>query len=401
MKPISNIHFLPYFDGLRGLAALVVFFGHSACSVYPALTSGNLDLSGLSFLPALARTPFSLLTAANSAVCIFFVLSGYVMSMVAIRSSESFVAISARRYLRLAGPAIGSCLLSAFLLKHHFYFNQSVADLTASSWLKQWFLFDGHYQTALKEGLLDIFKMPNSTYNSSLWTMYVELWGSLTIFSIIHLVKNKNLRLFSFVLATVLAGKIFHKYEFYCIFAGAVSFHVNQLFNFQFKKEWINTFCVFIGVFLCSYPDFAPRGNGGVFYNWAATRYFVTWYHALGGILIVHFIHNSNLFRKFFSFPLFLWLGKISFSLYLIHLPIICSLGAGLIAVSHNVLSYNQMTFIVILSTAAVSLSLAQIYEKTVDSLFIRTGHRMSRIIDRFFPAIIHSTETAVPALSK
>lgn len=385
MRQTPN-HFIPYFDGLRGLAALVVFFGHMACSLYPALTSGDPDLSGLSILPDLARTPFSLLTASNSAVCIFFVLSGYVMSMVANRSGESFIAISTRRYLRLAGPAVGSCILSAWLLKHHLYFNQSVAGLTGSAWLKQWFLFDGHYRVALIEGLRGIFENPNSTYNSSLWTMYVELWGSLAIFSTYYLVKNKSLRLVSFVLACLIAAKLYNRYEFFCIFAGAISFNLHQLFKLQFWQGWMSTACVLIGIFLCSYPDFAPNGHGGIIYNWIGTSYRATSYHALGGVFIVHFMHQSTLFKNFFSSPLLLWLGKVSFALYLIHLPVICSLGSGLIALLHPVLTYNQMTIIVVLCTGVASLSLAQLYERTVDTSFVQLGRWLSKKIDRYFP---------------
>ncbi|HSW71569.1 MAG TPA: hypothetical protein VLH77_06270, partial [Gammaproteobacteria bacterium] len=273
---------------------------------------------------------------------------------------------------------------------------QAVAGLTASTWLKQWFLFDGHYHIALKEGLSGIFRNPSSTYNSSLWTMYVELWGSLAIFSVVYLVENKYLRLLTFAITCRLSAHYFDRYEFFCIFAGAVSYNLHQLFTFPNKLKNLNTACVLAGLFLCSYPDFAPLGNGGIVYNWLASRFFVTWYHALGAVLIVHFIHGSTLFRKFFSAPPLLWLGKVSFSFYLLHLPVICSLGAGLIYLLHSTLSYNEMTFIVILSTGIVSLSLAALYEKSVDRLFIRLGHWFSHKIDRLFPTY----GTKVPSLA-
>lgn len=399
MQTKSKNHFIPYFDGLRGLAALVVFFGHTACSIYPVLTSGNkdLNLSGLAILSHLTKTPFSLLTAANSAVCIFFVLSGYVMVMVSDRSKESFIAISVRRYFRLAGPAAISCLFSAWLLKNHFYYNQAVADLTLSSWLKQWFLFDGSYKSALAQGLVHIFQVSSSSYNSSLWTMYIEFWGSLSIFAICYLFSNKTLRFAAFGMTAIIAANHFHRYDFFCIFAGAISYSIYQSFNVRQKLPHIgriSTICVLFGIYLCSFPDFAPNGHGGRFYNWISSSFEATWYHTWGAILTVHFIHQTLPFKNFFSSPLLLWLGRISFSLYLIHLPIICSVGAYLVYVLQPVVSYNIMGLTFIICVGGLSLLLAEIYTRSVDIFFIRFGRLISKQIDHFFPAVTKQTTT-------
>ena len=383
-------YLIPYFDGLRGVAAFVVLLAHMACAIYPALVSGTKDLSGLSILAKLARTPFSLFTAGNSAVCIFFVLSGYVMAMLSNRSNESFIAMSVRRYLRLAGPAVVSCLLSAWLLKHSLYFNQSIADVTASSWLKQWFLFNGHYHAALREGLISIFQFPNSTYNSNLWTLYTEFWGSLSIFFLFHTVKNQYLRLFSFLLGTLIVLFLYRHYGFFCMFAGATLFHIQQLIHPFFKTKRLNLICLLIGFFLCSYPDFAPY-NKIVTYDWITFGYQATWYHSAGAILIVYFMHYSDIFKKIFSLPLFLWFGKISFSLYLIHLPIICSVGSLVISLSHSSLPYNVMSILFIIITTTVSLAFAQLYTLTIDKFFIRLGHWSSKKIDHYFP-VHHDT---------
>jgi peptidoglycan/LPS O-acetylase OafA/YrhL len=46
----------------------------------------------------------------GGAVDVFFALSGYVMAMLARRSSETLPALSIRRYIRLALPAEASCV---------------------------------------------------------------------------------------------------------------------------------------------------------------------------------------------------------------------------------------------------------------------------------------------------
>jgi peptidoglycan/LPS O-acetylase OafA/YrhL len=44
---------------------------------------------------------------------------------------------------------------------------------------------------------------------------------------------------------------------------------------------------------------------------------------ALGIVMILILVYASSVFHRMFSFGPFVWLGKISYSLYLIHLPVI------------------------------------------------------------------------------
>lgn len=364
MKDTPHSYFLPHLDGLRGLAALVVFFGHSASSFFPNITGGAYRILNISM------PDFS-----DSAVCIFFVLSGYVVSMLSMRSQESLIAISARRYLRLAGPALGSCLLSAWLLKHHLYFNQSVVAMNSSYWLKHWFLFEGSYLSAFREGLIGIFQNTYSiynSYNSSLWTMYVELWGSFGIFLLYYLIKNNYLRLSLLLLVCFVLAFIYQRHDFFCFIAGAVSFNLHQLFNFKHKNSWV-IMAMAVGMILCSFPKIADL------------YYFVpSWFHAMGSILIIYHLHYSAMFKEFLSRGIFRWLGKISFSLYLIHILIICSIGAGLIIILHSVFTYYQSVFLAIAISCIISLSLAVVYTKIVDTLFIHLGKKLSKKIDYY-----------------
>jgi len=72
-----------YLDGLRGCAACVVLFSHLAIAL-------NSPLLGM----------FN----GNAAVCVFFVLSGYVLTDLSQRSDLTFPAQALRRYIRLVGP---------------------------------------------------------------------------------------------------------------------------------------------------------------------------------------------------------------------------------------------------------------------------------------------------------
>jgi len=381
----SKVYFLPYLDGLRGLAALTVFVGHLVAAFYFTLKVKVVSVSATTSLsaslPITSVARWSMPDVANASVCIFFALSGYVMSVLSSRSQESILAISIRRYLRLAGPAMVSCLFSVWLLKSHLYFNLDAALINGSYWLKLWFKFTGQYSQALQEGLIGIFKEPLSIYNSSLWTMYVELWGSFSLFILYYAIRTQYLRLIVLGFALWLTAHSDASYGFFCIFGGALSFSLYQLGKASYKNLRFNTLWMLLGGGLCLCPkSFGPGFEQlGVYLS-------PTWCRAIGAVLIVHFIHDSPSFKKFFSLAPLLWLGDISFSLYLVHLPILCSLGAGFIVWLNPYMQYKTLFFMAVVVSTLASFTLAVIYAKTVDAFFIRFGRRVSKGIDQYYP---------------
>jgi peptidoglycan/LPS O-acetylase OafA/YrhL len=85
---------IEYLEGLRGIAAFVVYVGHF-CPLFIVSSSFLLTLiTGLFFFGRL----FS--------VCIFFVLSGYVLTYTffSVRDHQVLVSAAVRRYLRLLVP---------------------------------------------------------------------------------------------------------------------------------------------------------------------------------------------------------------------------------------------------------------------------------------------------------
>jgi peptidoglycan/LPS O-acetylase OafA/YrhL len=388
-------YFIPHFDGLRGAGALVVFLAHIAVAFFPSLTSGQVDMSGLTALSRLSRTPVNLLTAGNFAVCVFFVLSGYVMAQMMSRTGESFPAVSVRRYLRLALPALASCLISAALLRAHLYFNQSVAPLTGSTWLKQWFDFPGSLREALKEGALSIFRLPTSVYNSNLWTMYTELWASILIFALFLLARTRTMR---FVMLLIMLAYFRDQYAFVCFTCGAIWHQLHTYSEAQESLEGnrvvklirmsrgaaVSTIMVALGFFLGSYPDFAPFSPGGRLYAWLPhpTVTFAYWYHAFGAMLVVYFLGTSLGFRRLFSSRPMLFLGRISFSLYLIHLPLICSFGCWWFAVLQPLGSYNGMATLTVVTLIPAGIVTAMLFYKLVDLPALELSRRTSRLID-------------------
>jgi peptidoglycan/LPS O-acetylase OafA/YrhL len=103
-------------DGLRGLAALVVVV-HHAVQVAPATTQaldGPVQVGSLSWW--WTYTPLRLTWAGNEAVLVFFVLSGFVLALPALTHSLRLAPYYAKRLLRLYLPVWGSLTVAALLV---------------------------------------------------------------------------------------------------------------------------------------------------------------------------------------------------------------------------------------------------------------------------------------------
>ncbi len=70
-----------YLDGARGVAALSVVISHYIQVFYPAALNGNSQQAHFQWDTLYGYSPLNLFYNRQFAVCLFFVLSGYVLSV--------------------------------------------------------------------------------------------------------------------------------------------------------------------------------------------------------------------------------------------------------------------------------------------------------------------------------
>lgn len=102
-------------DGLRGLAAVIVVFHHALYTnpAFPGAPGGG-DAPAGSPMWWISYTPLKFLTAGVESVIVFFVLSGLVVTLPVVRHRGfDWVAYFPRRVVRLMVPVIASVLLAA------------------------------------------------------------------------------------------------------------------------------------------------------------------------------------------------------------------------------------------------------------------------------------------------
>lgn len=189
-----KLHPTSHLDGLRGIAALIVFLDHFTLNWYYTLRNGYLStpIDNSTFQLPIIRLIF----AGRASVGVFFAISGFVLSykpLKQIRANDKAGMLDTlassvfRRGVRLYIPILFGTLLSAYLAQKG-YFTPVPARTeilppilpTMSHQLYHWYRA---IQALIMAGLAPDPNRPYApSYNGHLWTIPVEFFGSMAVF---------------------------------------------------------------------------------------------------------------------------------------------------------------------------------------------------------------------------
>jgi peptidoglycan/LPS O-acetylase OafA/YrhL len=316
-------------DGLRGVAAFVVVIFHFLSMLAPSWTPQNGHE-----LHFFVDTPLAVLWNGPFAVSVFFVLSGFVISGVAAKRADRLIANIVSRYVRLVIPVTVSVLLAWLWLVTFPANANALADAfnVPPVWLEY------TYQTpippftqALADGIFLNFINGGSNFNNVLWTMQIELLGSIGLFIIYGIARDRPHRVALGLGLAVLATGLAAQFAYLAFALGAILQELWRRGRHRGPWAWLAP-CAFVtGVALGGFSDGAhdrlglplPFGlesvelghSGGVAPVLAAT-------------LILYGVLASPTLERAFANAVAAWLGRISFPLYLVHVPLLYTIVA-------------------------------------------------------------------------
>ncbi|MGJ5203650.1 acyltransferase family protein [Bradyrhizobium sp. HKCCYLR20261] len=325
VKRLGDTRRVEYLDGLRGVAALVVLIGHSWMMFSQPISSYSSG-DGVAAIPAMLLKVVGLVANGNSAVCIFFLLSGFVLADFARGATISFPAQVVRRYLRLAIPILITSTFAYCLLRFGLFRNAESARIFGE-WAGAWYQFDASFTAMTYEALVGTFATGSNAYNSNLWTMHPEMVGSFYILLINAIPATRRWR-------TALYGCLIavHLFDYLPLFAvGALLREYEVEVHRLGRMPWLPAALCLFGLYLCTLPDVTGGKLELVYplpkFSFDNTRI----WHSIGATLLLGGVLTSSSAQQILASPVAKSLGRISFTLYLIHVPILCSLGAWLI----------------------------------------------------------------------
>src|SRR5204863_4576079 len=132
-----------------------------AAAFYPGIAFNDPSGTHLPrrFEASLALSPLNLLFSGELAVCVFFVLSGYVLSVgfFSRPNRRAAAASFAKRYVRLELPILCGVLVGWLIIVLGLAANLWVVPLTKSRWLAMFFHSDPNLLHALRHAFLNVF----------------------------------------------------------------------------------------------------------------------------------------------------------------------------------------------------------------------------------------------------
>jgi peptidoglycan/LPS O-acetylase OafA/YrhL len=325
---------IPYLDGLRGIAAVIVFLNHFAASFFPAIIFGRESMIHAGWERALYATPLGILTNGSFAVHLFIALSAFVLLRKVYLSSTAPRALALiGRYLRLMLPILASSIIAFILLRLSGGVHVAAAEVSGSPWLQGQWPAVASFWEAMRQGVWDTMWVNASTYNSNLWMMHYIWYGSLVAFGMGAFVRWPRFRVPIYLLGLVLSwNTVFVSFWFgalLCHYYSAVQAYVQKMP----RSDALGFIFVLLGILLGSIPTFS--GNIPTAYQLlqhldVPYSVLVNCAHSLAVALSILGILLSSRMQKFLSTRVFLFVGRVSFASYLLHVLLISSLASWL-----------------------------------------------------------------------
>lgn len=296
-------------DSLRGIAALIVLCSHVLKLIGWALPGGHL-------VAALAeRTPLQVFADGRAPVLFFFVLSGYVLTLSLLRSPQTgFLQFALQRSVRLLLPVAASVLLSLGL--YAVLFDPVVLETMRPHTLYTW--WTPPTLVNVFEHLFLVGADPDLRLNVVLWSLVHE-WRISVLLPLVLIFRHHPLRL-------LLIGVAAHSAAAFVV--GQDTVQLGSALRLSPFVSLYFSLALLAGAFLAlSGPvkwlmqpwdrRLAALAVLALFSLDTDMTAFV------GSVLLIVLAQQPGRFRTVLTTPVLTWIGKISFSLYLVHTVIL------------------------------------------------------------------------------
>ncbi len=389
---MQRIHYL---DGLRGWAALFVLFHHLLLAFAPDGQESTLHAS-----PLLA--PLGFLTDGPLAVAIFFILSGIVLTAAVTHAQMrgrdlGLGSLLLKRWLRLGIPIFAAALLVLALFTVGLDRSIAIGWASESSFMRSFFPpgYDPTLLLVLKESFMSAFLGPTPPHDPVLWTIRIEFAGSVLVFLLALLLPAGRLRLAAALVIGVALALLPPDWPApmplgwignYCaLFALGVALF--ELLRLDLQRsasrntEWRDALgFTLLALGLVLYPLFGLR-----VYDMAATPPVIGDHPILGGsqlraALVVMGVLLSPTLQRFLSSATSDFLGRVSFGLYLLHMPLIWSVGGLAYFALSDLLGHWPAALLASAVVILLSLTMAALFHQWVEQPSMRFSARTAAV---------------------
>jgi peptidoglycan/LPS O-acetylase OafA/YrhL len=408
-KQPRKLHASSYLDGLRGTAALIVFFHHGTQAFLPSLRPGFLSSPNATNL--LSLPIIRIIYSGGPMVSIFFVISGYVLSIKPLQLSykddlpaahANVASATFRRGIRLFLPCLVSTFLTAVLAMFGaFVQGQNIGlqrgYLRLDTWAEQmgrwweqslWFInpFAGRHE-----------------FEENTWTIPAEYKGSLLVFLTTAGLAGRSKLMRRACICAGFAYWFWYGYWDYMQFLAGIGIADLRASRPDDGKRTrnvrnIHTLLILVAVYLLSMPEYDEGGANTPGYmtlanyltpewwksHWGPGR----WWPTIGAIMLIATLDQvgpDSVFQQVFTSNFAQFLGDISFSLYLLHGITLYSVGVRVVNMCTSILGGEEPFWYVVSLILSLGIVLpflfwiSRLFTDAVDQGAVNLAKRMAQ----------------------
>ncbi|KMP35231.1 acyltransferase [Bacillus sp. RA(2023)] len=369
-------------DSIRGISSLVVMIGHHLM-IFSVFQNYSYEDNKPFVMYLLKETPARLIfSSGNESVIIFFVLSGFVLYRSIQNNYDSYGSFLLKRICRIYIPYIVAILIAILC--------QTTMSEYGISHLSEWFNRSWTIESSLSlivQHILLVGKYNTDAYNGVIWSLVHEMRISMIFPLVLMVCLRKTLRgsllsLFSFSICSVLILLLFHSSLTLTSYALTLHYTVLFLLGALVAKYKENVIVFYsnrtknekIAWFLFAILLYMYEGLIGeikLLNNFIFRDYVIAISACLFVILSLSVATLSSLLRNKYL----LYLGKISYSLYLYHIISLFSL----IYMLHEILPLP----IILIFSLVFSFILAMLSYIFVEKFAFRVGKYVTKQANR------------------
>jgi peptidoglycan/LPS O-acetylase OafA/YrhL len=383
-------------DGLRGLAALQVIAMHYATAFLPGAATRNPAQYRHAWESAIANTPLYFLVDGFTAVYVFFLISGGVLTLSFRRTPRAILLLAASRAIRLGVPVAAAGLLALVLTAAAPQAHRIAAGLIGSD--TSWLATDGASPTTLAHLFRDVtlnaiflgyagvslfapswswLQPMTVSLDAPSWTMHLEFYGSLLVLVLVAL-RSVSHRLYWCVVAAIAAAWLPVPLFLFVIGHWSAGLVTSPPRGRAFAA--CGAALVAVGIAAAASKDWAiagwlQRGLDRVIPNGAPNLF--QFQSQLAAIMIYFGVLLCPPVRRLLAKPGLRRLGSLSFSLYLVHFPILFTVTSVAAIHFSAVLPLDAALAAASLAGLTVTAGIALGFERFVDRPAIAASRRL------------------------
>ena len=368
----SQLH-LAYLDSVRGLAALAVIGSHYVRAYDLPCRSSFCDR-------LLTYSPLHIWWDGGAAVSLFFVLSGMVLSLKHFRHTQNPTLTHVRlpayilaRLFRIWPAYLVVLSISALLYQRYPW--ASLSETSTIPKLNDWIPSLWGKPAGWAEFIHDSFLLGmrmDMRFLPQAWTLSVELSLSLLIPAGILLAARHSAWLVFFTLMAIYPLGV-SPYLFHFMLGILVAKHhvaiVRRLqSNTRFRLlSWV------FGLFLYTL--------GETFERWINLQ-LIDWLTGMGCAMVLLCIMATVKFQQILSFPALRYLGKVSYSIYLVHFAVLINATPLFLSLVHaSEERFYVAWWLGLAATIACSVGFAAPCHRFIEVPSMALGKRLGRLV--------------------